>query len=315
MTEPGSEGFLGVDGGATRTRFLLTNAAGEVLARSEAGGSLLGVGEDEAIAVRIGEEARGLAGAAGLELPLVALCAGLAGAAGRPRARAECAAKLEALAVADRVTLASDAEVAFEDAFGGGDGILLIAGSGSIGLARSLAETGDPALRRVGGWGVLLGDEGSGYGIGLAGLRAAVAGSEGRAPETSLLAALYEVLDLDSVRALFEWTEAADKPAIAALAPAVIEVAREADQVAARIVDETIQGLVAHARALRGKYFFTSPPPSVALVGGLVQDGGPLRSQLRRALEAEAFEVVAAPVVPVRGAARMARRLAVGEVS
>lgn len=309
MMEPLREGFLGVDGGATRTRFLLADEAGKAVARSESGGSLLGVGEDEAIALRVGEEARRLAGEAGIPMPITALCLGLAGAAGRPKARERCANTLVQLEIARQVYLVSDADVAFEDAFGFGEGILLIAGSGSIGLARAFSEAGDATLRRAGGWGALLGDEGSGYGIGLAGLRAAVAGSEGRAPETHLLATFYEALDLGSVRALFEWSETADKPAVAALAPSVIEVAREGDPVAAGIVDDAVQGLVAHARALRARYFFASSPPPVALVGGLVQDGGPLRSQVRRALEAEGFDVVVAPVVPVRGAARMARRL------
>jgi N-acetylglucosamine kinase-like BadF-type ATPase len=219
------------------------------------------------------------------------------------------------LDIARSVLLVSDADVAFEDAFGGGEGILLIAGSGSIGLARALAETGEHSLRRVGGWGALLGDEGSGYGIGLAGLRAAVAGSEGRGPETHLLNTLYEILNLDAVRALFEWSETADKPAVAALAPSVVEVAREGDPVAGQIVEEAVRGLIAHATALRGRYFFDSPAPSVALVGGLIQDGGPLRSQVRRALESDGFEVLDAPVVPVRGAARMAQRLSAAEGS
>jgi N-acetylglucosamine kinase-like BadF-type ATPase len=175
-----------------------------------------------------------------------------------------------------------------------------------------MAETGEPALRRVGGWGALLGDEGSGYGIGLAGLRASMSGGEGRGSETSLVRKLYEIVGVDSERALFEWTESVGKPELAALAPAVIEEAREGDAVAAGNVDEAIDGLVAHARALRGRYFFTTPPPRVAAVGGLIQDGGPLRSQLRRVLEAEGFEFSTTPVVPVRGAAVLARRLFAG---
>jgi glucosamine kinase len=166
---------VGIDGGGTRTRYRLADVKGEVLARAEGGSSLLGAGRDSEIAAEIEGKVRSLARDAGVELPLHALVAGLAGSAGRPEATLSFQEELLGFGIATHVCVLPDAEVAFEDAFGEGEGILIIAGTGSIALGR--ANGGD--LHRVGGWGALLGDEGSAYGIALQGVRAAVRGVEG----------------------------------------------------------------------------------------------------------------------------------------
>jgi len=299
---------VGVDGGATRTRILLSGPHGSELGRTQIPGSLLGAGRDERIAEVIVAQVRRLADEAGVSLPLDALCAGLAGAAGRPEARRLCEDHIERSGITRLVRVISDADVAFADAFGEGEaGILIVSGSGSIGVARVDGMSPDAPLLRVGGWGALLGDEGSGYGLGLAGLRAAVRGAENRGPATSLVEALTGAVGATSVRSLFEWVNGVGKSGIAALAPIVVAEAARGDSVAGSLVDRAVTAVAAHAVALRRRHFASTEGPPVALVGGLVEAGGPLRSQVRKALKAEGFAVLPGKVVPARGAVRLAR--------
>ena len=295
---------VGIDGGGTRTRYLLADATGGILAHGEGRGSLLGAGDDRTVADSLVREISALAARAGTGLPVDALCAGLAGVAGRVDARMRLENRLRELGVARRVSIVPDAEVAFVDAFGEADGILLIAGTGSIALGRA----GGGELRRVGGWGALLGDEGSGYRIGLDGLQAAIRGAENRGATTALSEALFRTIKLDSVAQVLEWGQSATKAGIAALAPPVIEQADRGDSVALEIVDRAVEGLVSHVKALEKQLGSASRPP-VAFVGGLIEVGGPLRDRLLARLTASGFRPLEQPVYPARGAVRLALRL------
>ncbi len=292
---------IGVDGGATRTRFLLTDGTGARLGDGLGGSSLLGEGEDAEVAGHIVESVLVLARERGVPLPVDALCAGLAGASGRPEARELVENRIRVAAVARRVRVVSDSEIAFRDAFGSREGILLIAGTGSVGVGRA---RGGP-LRRVGGWGAFLGDEGSGYRLGLGGIRAATRSAEGRNPPTTLTRSLFTALGAESPRAVFEWSKRAAKSEVAALAPHVLEEAEGGDRVAGEIVEWAVEGLVQHAWAL-AEGLELAASASVALVGGLVEPGGYMRRDVEAALEEAGFRVVAERVSPVRGAAKIA---------
>lgn len=298
---PSAAWVIGIDGGATRTRFLLANLAGDRLGGKLGGSGLLGVGEDDRVARRIVEGVRALARENGVSLPVDAFCAGLAGASGRPEARELVEERIRGAAVATRVRVVSDSEIAFRDAFGSREGILLISGTGSVGVGR--AATG--VVRRVGGWGALLGDEGSGYRLGLEGIRAAVRSAEGRAPPTTLTPRLFAALGSDSPGDVFEWSKEAEKSDVAALAPGVLAAAEGGDRAAREIVARAVVGLVRHARALVDALELAAAPP-VALVGGLVEPGGRMRARVEAALGEEGFQVLPARVSPVRGAVKIA---------
>jgi glucosamine kinase len=304
-----SHHVAGIDGGGTRTRFVLADANGRILARREGRGSLLGAGRDPEIAEDIERHVRALAEEAGVELPLRALCAGLAGSAGRPEATRIFQDELVRLGIASRVSVIPDAEVAFEDAFGEGEGILVIAGTGSIALGRG--EAG--GLHRVGGWGALLGDEGSAYGIALDGIRAAMRGAEGLGEPTLLTSAILSRLRIDSLSGIFKWSQDARKGEIAALAPAVFGTAAAGDRVAISILEKALDGILDHARALRRALFPErgSDRPAIpgALVGGIVEAGGPLNDEVIRRFRMEGIEVVADTVDPPRGAVSLALRM------
>ena len=292
---------VGIDGGATRTRFLLANTAGDRLGGKLGGAGLLGAGKDEEVARQIVDGVRALARENDVSLPVDAICAGLAGASGRPEARDLVEERIRAGAVARRVRVVSDSEIAFKDAFGTREGILVIAGTGSVGLGRGPSGP----LRRVGGWGALLGDEGSAYGLGLKGIRSAIRSAEGRSAPTALTPRLFAALGCASPRAVLEWSKRAAKSDVAALAPAVLEAAEGGDQAASEIVELGVTALVQHIRALSEALELAVVPP-VALVGGLVEPGGRMRPRVEAALGEAGFRVARERVSPVRGAVTIA---------
>jgi len=305
MTSHASEVLvMGVDGGGTRSRLVVADRSRGVLARSEGGPGLLGAGRDEEVASALLEQMKDLLDQVGGCLPVGAICVGVAGA-GSEGARTRLGLRLREWGVARKARVVTDAEVAFADAFGEGPGILLIAGTGSVALARGAEK--EP-LRRVGGWGSLLGDEGSGYQVGLEGLRAAIRGAEDRGPRTALTEALLQEIEIETLDGLLSWSRVAGKSGIAALTPAVARIADGGDPVAEDIVSRAVRAMEDHVRTL-GRGFPQSSPPSVALVGGLIEEDGSLRDRALRRLEEAGFHVLRRSVDPARGAVRMALTL------
>jgi N-acetylglucosamine kinase-like BadF-type ATPase len=188
--------FAGVDGGGSNTRVLITDEQGAEVATAESSGSAIRPGEASRSAAVIREAVQ--RACAGLEnRPLRALCVGVAGA-GRDDERDTLQSALDADRLAATVIVLTDAEIALEDAFGAGPGILLTAGTGSIAYGKG--PTG--MLARCGGWGPVIGDEGGGAWIGRRALGIAAASSDGREPESTLANALLASLGLESIERL-----------------------------------------------------------------------------------------------------------------
>jgi glucosamine kinase len=182
--------------------------------------------------------------------------------------------------------------------------LLLVAGTGSIAWGRG--EDGREA--RVGGWGGLLGDEGSGYDIGLRALRAVVRAADGRGPPTELRDRLLGEIGLDAPEALIRWAAGAGKASVARLAPTVCGVANAGDEVAAAIVTGAVESLKAHVVALRQRLGPWRATPRLALAGGLLAPGGPLREAVVASTASFGCAVREEPVDVARGAARLALR-------
>lgn len=298
--------MAGADGGGTRLRLLLMDGEGRIMGRRSGPPALLIREGGAQVARLLASELRALAREVGSALPLAGFCVGLAGA-GRRAWAVEVEAQLRAQGVARRVEVVTDAAAALDDAFPVGrttsPGILLVAGTGSIGLAR----TSDGEMRRVGGWGPLLGDEGSGYRLGLEGLRAAVRALEGRGPGTRLESILLEEVGAGDPEGVFRWLDQAEKGRVAALAPLVIAAA--GDPVADRLVTEAVDALASHLTALLE--VMDAPPAGmalpvalpVALHGGLLAPGGPLRPPLVSVLERLGLDLHPEDVDAARGAA------------
>ncbi len=295
---------IGIDGGASLTRAVVLDLRGErVLGQSQGGPALTGRPEAPFDIDVIVETGRRAARAAGFDLPAAAVCAGLAGV-GREPVRGRVKRELEGRSLAGKVLVVTDAEAAFYDAFADAPGLLLVAGTGSMAWGRAA----DGREARAGGWGTLLGDEGSGYDIGLRALRASVRAADGRGKETALLTRLLTQLGLLEPDDLVGWSSAAGKSAIAALAPLVIELADAGDGVAAAIVETAVAALLNQVAALLSRLGPWSAPPGLALAGGLIAPGGPLRDRVVAALADLECRVVERPVEAARGAALLALR-------
>jgi len=189
--------------------------------------------------------------------------------------------------VARRVEVLSDAQIAHLGALGGGAGVLILAGTGSIVIGRDRAGR----WARAGGFGPLLGDEGSGFWLGRAWLRATTQGED-------FLPARRLIQSRDPVRR------------IAALAPGVLARARRGDRRARTIVGEGQRLLAAQAvdvvRRLR------LPQPVTVSWAGSVLDDAWFRAGVARALSRAGVRARWRPpaMAPVEAAARRAAEIA-----
>lgn len=300
---------IGVDGGGTRTRALILDSHGVELGEAEGEAALIDPRDPDAAVEAIVGAVSAAAHAAEVEPPAAALCAGLAGG-GRDPERTRVEEALRRRGVARIVRVVTDAEAAFFDAFADGAGILVIAGTGSVAWGRN--ERGETA--RAGGWGALLGDEGSAYDLARRALRAAARAADGRAPDTALRQRLLERLGLDAPEALIPWAAHASKADVAAVAPAVLETAQDGDEVAAAIVEDALMALADHVAALLRRLGPWDESPPVALAGALIEPAGPLHSALAAAIRRHRCTLRHSLVRPARGAARLALRAATSGV-
>jgi glucosamine kinase len=248
--------LLGIDGGGTRCRARLTDEAGAFLGEGVAGPANIRLGLDASRsavldAARQSLRAAGLAEAA---LERTVACLALAGAT-EPR---ELAAVQEWLLPFGHWIVTTDAQAACVGAHGGRDGGVAIVGTGSIGWAIVEERT-----YRVGGWGLTLGDEGSGAWLGREAIRRTLYAYDGRAAWTPLLTCLFEQFGADP-HAAVRWAATARPSHFGSLAPLVIEHAARDDPAAMSLMRQAaghIDALIMRLTALGAE--------RVALAGGL----------------------------------------------
>jgi len=297
--------IVGVDGGGTGSRALIMDLAGTELARAEGPPALILPSDPGAAAEAIGTTVARAAEGIGAPVPFKALWAGLAGA-GRVGEREAVEIALRSMGLAQEVRVGMDVEGAHRDAFGTGSGVLLVVGTGSMAWGR------DPEGRevRVGGWGGILGDEGSGYWLGLRGLQAVARAADGRGPSTILSKILLRTLRLTDPQALIPWMASASKGEVAALAPLVLDAAEGGDPAGAEVLKEGLDALLRHLEVVRSRWPTEEEPIPMALVGGLVGGGGALKGRLETLMVGVGGQLVSHPVSPVRGAGELALAMA-----
>lgn len=236
----------------------------------------------------------------------LSVCAGVAGA-GRMDDQDSLADHMKRALRTDatsvQVQVVHDAHIALDAAFGSESGLVVIAGTGSVVCGRAR----DGTTRRVGGWGYRLGDSGSGYAVGRAGLRAVAEAFDGGV-DTSLRVRVREQYDIDSQEALIHRVYQDDFP-LQTVAPLVIEAAVEGDPVAADILSSQAEQLTQQVEwLLEGTDDFA---PRIALLGGMLQSehyAQVLRQALRDRVPDWSVEVLRDK--PALGALRRARRQA-----
>ena len=303
-----SEIVIGVDGGGSKTRVIVGTAEGEVLASAEGPKSAVVPGQAARSADVIAElvtSALGEIALPGAVMPRVLYC-GVAGT-GRDEERRALHDALDEKELAEEVVVDSDGMIAMYDALEDRAGILLVVGTGSIAYGRSPSGS----IVRCGGWGPAFGDEGSGGWIGRRALSIVAASSDGREPPTALLFPILAATQCEDVQDLIPWAASADARAFATLAPVVFTTAANGDQRANALVSLAAEELVLHIRALAKQLFSDERAAvTVALSGGLMQRGSPLRKRLEQRLKSAVpgAQLRAEEVLPARGALRAAAR-------
>jgi N-acetylmuramic acid 6-phosphate etherase len=298
---------LGIDGGGTRTVVLLARGS-TVLGRGEAGPSnLRAVGEEDAFAALHQAIQAAFAAAALPAGPVASACLGLAGA-GRAEERQQVLDWARQVGLAERVEVTTDAALLLAAGTPGGWGLALVAGTGSIAWGRD--ASGREA--RAGGWGPLLGDEGSGYAIALAALQAVARADDGRGPATALTERLLAAMGLPSAAALVPALHggAWDRPALAALAPVVLETA-SCDAIATAVVGAAARQLAQTTAALAQALGWGSAAFPLALAGGLLAGSAVYRAGVLEAIREMGLLPDPVTVVPepAEGAVRLALEL------
>lgn len=268
---------LGLDGGATKTISVVLDQDQSVLGRAEAGPSNhQNVGEEAA------EGAIRLATQSALEAcdhpPIEAACWGMAGL---DRAEDERIIRRMAERVMPEVpvTIVHDSTIALVGGTRGDRfGVVIIAGTGSI----AVAYHPDGDIARSGGWGHLLGDEGSGYDIARRGLNAVTRAADGRAPGTSLIEDMINAAGASSVEGLADriYLESWGITEIAALAPVVVRAAEQGDSTAHAIMEYAAEELALAAEIAVGELGMADLAFSVVLTGGIFAGSALLRERI-----------------------------------
>ena len=271
--------FLGIDGGGSTTLAVVVDADGHERGRGTASGAnYRSVGIEQAIA-NLWAAAGNAVEQAGATFPIARAWVGLAGV-DRPVDLQLFLPRLMPY-LARAVHLTNDAELvlsALEHAVG----IAVISGTGSIVLGRDASGT----TARVGGWGHLVGDEGSGYDVGRSALQAAVQAADGRGQPTKLLPQILKHWGLRCAEdILAQVYPAGDKAILADLAPLVFAAASAGDAAARAIVRRAAVDLALAAHAVARKLPFPNSPPPVALGGGLLLHQEAFRRQVVRRLQ------------------------------
>jgi N-acetylglucosamine kinase-like BadF-type ATPase len=255
---------LGIDVGGTKTVCLLANEDGTVLAKArEAGANLQGVGELalEKVLHTVMESAL-----AGQRVMPSAICLGIAGV-DRTEDQNVVRGIMDRIGYKATTLIVNDALIALQAGIGDAPGIVVVSGTGSIAYGRN--ARGEAA--RAGGWGYVLGDEGSGYWIGRLALRAVVRHADGRGPQTSLTPRLLGHFELTGAKELIHrvYHEELAPRAIGALARYVQEARDEGDLVAASILDQASEELMAAAAAVMKRLQMDRESFSFVLAGGM----------------------------------------------
>ena len=282
------EFFVGVDGGGTQTRAVVCQKNGEVLGRGAGDSSnLYNLGLERATQNILSAIEAALAQARLEKTAVAGFGFGLAGAVG-PGEIARWKTALEPV-LGENLRVEEDAIAALVGAFGPEElaaqgGAILIAGTG----ANCLGQNSNGEIVRADGWGPMLGDRGSGFWLGEAAIRAAVAAFDGAAPATHLQSALlahFEVADLPALVGLVYAPEF-ERHRIAAFAAHVEPCAQTGDEVAQNLLKQSAALLAATARGVLGRLGVTR----LAVLGGLLEGSQTVRRELAAQL-GEAIEL------------------------
>jgi N-acetylglucosamine kinase-like BadF-type ATPase len=257
--------FLGVDGGQSSTTAVIGDETGRVLGTGRGGPCNHAVaGEGRARLERAVTQSVSAACAHAGLMPDVEFEAACFGMSGGPDDKREI---LAGLLRVKRLVVTTDADIALWGATATGQGILVIAGTGSIAIGRNASD-----LRvRAGGWGYIFGDEGSAFDIVRQAVRAVLRMEEGWGPATALRSMLLAAAEREDANQVLHRFYEPDWPRdrIAGLAPLVDEAAGAGDRIALDILNAAAQQLASLAAVVRQQLWKAEDTVDIAYSGGV----------------------------------------------
>ncbi len=203
-----------------------------------------------------------------------------------------------------KILAGSDRDSGLAAAFGRGDGIAVNAGTGA-----SVTGRRSDRVEKAGGWGHILGDAGGGYFISLQALRFILREYDLHRGEAQFTATILRALGLNSRDELVRWAQTADKMDVAGLAPVVFECAINGDESVMKIVEEGAGMLSEYTAAVATRLGLLAP--KVILLGGLFQRDGVYVHAFRRKMKKNLSDarVSMSEQTPEMGAAWLASQM------
>jgi N-acetylglucosamine kinase-like BadF-type ATPase len=294
---------LGIDAGGTKTVCVLADERGQIQSEARGGGANLHAsGELEVekvlhhvMATAIGD--RGITPAA--------ICLGIAGVDRDDEARTV-REIMRRIADKSRVVVVNDALIALVAGAGEAPGIVIIAGTGSIVYGRNARYE----AARAGGWGHIIGDEGSGYWIGREALAAVMRAVDGRGPATRLIEDVLAHFNISDTSRLprIVYDREVPRMSVAALGPIVQRAHELGDAVATRILERAADELTLGAHSVAEKLEMRGDAFLFVLAGGVFPVVPWLRDEVtRRLIEvAPRCQIRSLGQEPARGAVHLA---------
>jgi len=294
--------FLGIDGGGTKTRCIVGDEKSQLGTGSSSSSKVQRVGEAcarDALSAAVHEACV----QAGISPQQIArTCAGITGSARREIASVM--RNLMTSIVGGQVEIVGDVEIAFENAFGAGPGVVVIAGTGSIAYGRN--SKGESA--RAGGWGYAISDEGSGHWIGVEAVRQALRERD-RGQPTRLLKELTEKLGARDFEDFIVRLNGSPSVDFASLFPIVLAASDNGDATATEILTRAGRELMEMAGIVIER-LFGEQSISVATHGGVLASSTIVREHFAQDLKSRypRASLRDREIDPARGALERARR-------
>lgn len=298
---------IGVDAGGTKTQAVLTDQNENILAWGKGGPANPTRISLERMRASLTQAITEVIG--GRELPIDAICLGVAGG-GKKEYQALITEIVAELGIDGQIIVVSDVVVAFWSAIPNGCGVIAIAGTGSS----AYGVDGQGNAVTSGGWGYLVGDEGSAFDIGRSGMAAALRAYEGRGPATILQERILSYLNLTAIEeiryAVYRSADSDNKTAISNFAPLVAQAADEGDAVSQHILRRAGSEIGLNIVSVAQRLGLCNQVFETGLIGGVFKAGDLVINSLRDVVlkTASKAEIFVSNTPPALGAARLALR-------
>ena len=270
---------LGIDAGGTKTVCLLADEHGVVVSEGRGAGANLHTAGELAVEKVLHESMEAAIG--DRTITPAAICLGIAGV-DREDEMLTVRAVMRRIGYKSRVLVVNDALIGLVAGARDEPGIAINAGTGSIVYGRNAAFE----AARAGGWGHMIGDEGSGYWIGRESLAAVMRAADGRGPATGLTAEILTHFNVNDESRLprIVYDRELPRASVAALGPIIQRVAEQGDAVAGRILERAAEELVLAASSVATRLEMRGDAFTFYLTGGVFRAVPWLVEELQRRL-------------------------------